>query len=70
MDYLNYQTKHFFLTSTLAVIMLVLSGMIMSGCDNNKKSSSLKLAKVYVANEEGGSVLEYTLQIVELILFQ
>ena len=37
--------------------MLLLTGMMMSVCDNNKKSSSLKPAKVYVANEEGGGVL-------------
>ena len=55
--------KHFFLTPALpVVIMLLLTGMIMSGCDNNKKSSSLQPAKVYVANEEGGSVSVIDLQ--------
>lgn len=54
--------KHFFLTPTIAVIMLVLTGIIMSGCNNNKKSSSLQLAKIYVANEEGGSISVIDLQ--------
>ena len=34
----------------------------MIRCDNNKKRSSLQPAKVYVANEEGGSVSVIDLQ--------
>ena len=47
--------KYFFLAPTL-LIMLLLTGMMMSSCGNNKKPSTLPQAKVYVANEEGGSV--------------
>ena len=54
--------KHFFKTPTIAVIILVLTGMMMSGCDNNKKSSTLQSAKIYVANEEGSSVSVIELQ--------
>jgi len=55
--------KHFFLTPALPiVIMLLLTGMIMSGCDNNKKSSSLQPTKLYVTNEEVGSVSVIDLQ--------
>lgn len=55
--------KYSFLTPILLVmIILLLTGMMISGCDNNKKSSSLKLAKIYVANEEGGSVSVLDLQ--------
>lgn len=54
--------KHFFLTPTLVVIILILTGMFMNSCDNNKKSASLQPAKVYVANEEGGSVSVIDLQ--------
>ena len=55
--------KHFFFNPTLPiVIMLLFTGMIMSGCDNNKKSSTLQPAKVYVANEEGGSISVIDLQ--------
>lgn len=54
--------KHFFLTPTLAAIMVLLTGMIMSGCDNKNKLSSQQPAKVYVANEEGGSVSVIDLQ--------
>ena len=46
--------KYFFLNVTLAVIMLI--GIAMIGCNNNNKTSALQQAKVYVANEEGGSV--------------
>ena len=44
------------------VIILLLSGTMMISCDNNKKSSSTQTAKVYVANEEGGSVSVIDLQ--------
>ena len=47
--------KHFFLAPTLLKLLL-LTGIIMSSCVNNKNSSQLQPAKVYVANEEGGSV--------------
>ena len=53
--------KHFFLIPTL-VIVLLLSGLIMGSCNNNKKSSTLHLAKIYVANEEGVSVSVIDLQ--------
>ena len=36
--------------------MILFTGMIFISCDNNKKSSTTQTAKVYVANEEGGSV--------------
>ena len=55
--------KHIFLNpSTLVVTMLMVTGMMISGCDNNKKSSATQTAKVYVANEEGGSVSVIDLQ--------
>ena len=55
--------KHFFLNPTSLVVILILStGMIIGGCDNNKKSSPLQPAKLYVANEEGGSVSVIDLQ--------
>lgn len=55
--------KHSFLNpALLVVVMLLITGMIISGCDNNKKSSILQPAKVYVANEEGGSVSVIDLQ--------
>ena len=44
------------------VIILLLSGTMMISCDNNKKSSTTQTAKVYVANEEGGSVSVIDLQ--------
>ncbi len=44
------------------VIILLLSGTMMISCDNNKKSSSTQTAKLYVANEEGGSVSVIDLQ--------
>lgn len=44
------------------IIILLLSGIMMISCDNNKKSSSTQPAKVYVANEEGGSVTVINLQ--------
>jgi len=53
--------KHLFLAPTL-LIMLLLTDMMMISCDNNKKSSALQPAKVYVANEEGGSVSVIDLQ--------
>jgi len=54
---------HFFLKSTFPVlIFLLLSVLIISGCDNNKKQSSMEVAKVYVANEEGGSISVIDLQ--------
>lgn len=55
--------KNLFLNLILLIVVtLMLTGTMMSGCDGNKKSSSLKLAKVYVANEEGGSVSVIDLQ--------
>ena len=55
--------KHIFLISSLLVVtMLMVTGMMISGCNNNIKSSSTKTAKVYVANEEGGSVSVIDLQ--------
>jgi len=44
------------------VIILLLSGTTMISCDNNKKASTTRTAKVYVANEEGGSVSIIDLQ--------
>ncbi len=55
--------KHSFLIPASGVVMvLLLTGIIMSGCDSKNKSSSRQLAKVYVANEEGGSVSVIDLQ--------
>ena len=55
--------KHSFLNPALhVVVMLLVIGMIISACDNNKKSSSLQPSKLYVANEEGGSVSVIDLQ--------
>ena len=54
--------KHFFLTPIMVVVILILAGMVMSSCDNNKKLSTTQPAKVYVANEEGGSVSVIDLQ--------
>ena len=49
--------KHSSLNQALQfAILLLLSGTMMISCDNNKKSSTTQPAKVYVANEEGGSV--------------
>ncbi|HLF47018.1 MAG TPA: hypothetical protein VI548_11370 [Chitinophagaceae bacterium] len=42
--------------------MLIFTGMIITGCENNKKSSTVQPAKVFVANEEGGSVSVIDLQ--------
>lgn len=54
--------KHFILSpALLAVIMLSLT-VISSSCDNNNKSSTLQPAKIYVANEEGGSISVIDLQ--------
>ncbi len=44
------------------VIILLLLGTTMISCENNKKLSSTQPAKVYVANEEGGSVSVIDLQ--------
>lgn len=55
--------KYFFLTpALLVVVMLLFTGMIITGCENKKKSSTLQRAKVFVANEEGGSVSVINLQ--------
>lgn len=55
--------KHFSLSSTKPVVtILLLAGMVISSCDNNKESSSLPAAKVYVANEAGGSISVIDLQ--------
>ena len=48
--------KHPFLTPILVMTIFMFTGIVMSSCDINKNPSSLQLAKVYVANEEGGSV--------------
>ena len=60
--------KYIFLTPTLVVITLMLLSMV-SSCDNSNtssgntdKPSSLPAAKVYVANETGGSVTVIDLQ--------
>ena len=37
-------------------LILLFTGVIINGCINNKNSSHLLQGKVYVANEEGGSV--------------
>ena len=44
------------------VIILLLSCTMMISCDNNEKSSTTQPAKVYVANEERGSVSVIDLQ--------
>lgn len=49
-----------FLVSKL--MLLLLTGIIMNGCINNKKPSTLQTGKVYVANEKGGSVSVIDLQ--------
>ena len=55
--------KYFFLNPTLLVVIMILfTGMIIFGCDNNKKSSTTQTAKIYVANEEGSSVSVIDLQ--------
>ena len=55
--------KHFFLNpSSLVIAMLMVTGMMISGCDNAKKSSTMQPAKLYVANEEGSSVSIIDLQ--------
>jgi len=48
--------KHFFLSPIMVVEILILAGMLMNSCDNNKKLSTTQSAKIYVANEEGGNV--------------
>lgn len=50
--------KDFFIIpiSRVVMVLLLITGMMISGCDSKNKSSSLQPAKVYVANEEGGSV--------------
>jgi len=55
--------KHSSLNQALQfVIVLLLTGAMMISCNNNKKSSPTQPAKVYVANEEGGSVSVIDLQ--------
>lgn len=55
--------KKFFLHPTLVIITLMLLGMVSScGNNDNDKSSSVPTAKVYVANEAGGSVSVIDLQ--------
>lgn len=44
------------------LLIPLLSGTMMISCDNNKKSSIIQTTKVYVANEEGGSVSVIDLQ--------
>lgn len=48
--------KTFFTKKTLSVMMIVLSGMMISGSYKNGKLASLIPSKIYVANEEGSSV--------------
>ena len=38
------------------IIILLLSGTMIISCDSNRKSTTTEQAKVYEANEEGGSV--------------
>lgn len=54
--------KHPFLNPILVMTIFMFIGIVMISCDINKNSSSLQLAKVYVANEEGGSVSVIDLQ--------
>ena len=54
--------KHFFLSQIMVVVILILAGMVMNSCDNNKKLSTTQPAKVYVANEEGGCISVIDLQ--------
>ena len=46
----------------LKLMLLLLTAIIMNGCTNNKKPSTLQTGKVYVANEKGGSVSVIDLQ--------
>lgn len=48
--------KNSFLYHTTTVLILALTGIILSGSKNNEKSSTVKLAKIYVANEGDASV--------------
>ncbi len=49
--------KHFFLASTLMIaIMLLLFGMMMYSCKNNESSSVVQESKLFIANEDGGSI--------------
>lgn len=55
--------KKYSLNQVLQFVIILLSlGTIMISCDSNKKSSLTPQAKVYVANEEGGSVSVIDLQ--------
>lgn len=54
--------KHPVLTPTLVLIILILTGIVMSTCNSNKNSSSLQHAKIYVANKEDSSVSVIDLQ--------
>ena len=59
----NKKMKKFFLNPTLPVVLMILfTGMIIISCDNNKKTSTMQPAKLYVANEEGSSVSIIDLQ--------
>ncbi len=59
----NIKMKPSFLTTTsLAITMMMVTCMFISGCDNKKKLSTAQPARVYVANEEGGSVSIINLQ--------
>lgn len=46
----------FLKTILLGSLMLLLINAMMSGCNNNKTSSVMQAAKIFVANEEGGSI--------------
>lgn len=49
--------KHFFLSSKLMIaIMLLLFGMMMYSCKKNEPSSVVQASKLFVSNEDGGSI--------------
>ncbi|MFA5656165.1 MAG: hypothetical protein WC199_00190 [Dysgonamonadaceae bacterium] len=48
--------------TTIAILILTLTAILISGCTTNKKSSSLQLSKIYVANEGEGTVSVIDLQ--------
>lgn len=48
--------RHSLSIPTIAILILVLTGISISGCSSNKQPSSLQFAKVYVANEGDGTI--------------
>lgn len=48
--------------TTITILILALTAIFISGCNNNKQSSSLQTAKVYVANEGDGTISVIDLQ--------